>query len=318
MEQQRDSIPLIIDTDMAPDDWVAILYLGKRKDVEIKAITISGTGEVHGKKGAKNCLRLLKMINRDNIPVAFGISKPLRYSHHFPKTMRFAVDRRLFIKFPKSKKEPKALNAIDLFKEKILNSHHKKIAILALGPLTNVANLIKQYPKVKKNISKIYIMGGAVDVPGNIAHVSRRIDNPYAEWNIYCDPHAANIVFQSEIPIFLVPLDATNKVPIGKGFIKRINKHQDNMICKFIGKIIKRLGSRLEERNIAFWDLIAAICVNAEEIARVETRMLRVIDKEGIESGRIIEDKDKGKQVQVCKQIDKKKYNTKFFQTILS
>ncbi len=319
MSPNQSTVPLIVDTDMAPDDWVAILYLGLRNDIKLNAITVSGTGEAHGKKGAKNCLRLLKMINKAHIPVAFGESEPLRHSHHFPRIMRFAVDRRMFIKFPKNNREPESIDAVELLKKVLISSEEEETNILALGPLTNIANLIKKYPQVKSKIAKIYIMGGAVDVSGNIDHVSRRIDNSYAEWNVYCDPHAANVVFESNIPIFLVPLDATDKIPINKKFIQHLQSHKDNIICEFMLKIIKRFGiSRIEERSIAFWDLIAAMCVNSEEIADTEFRQLRVIEKEGPQSGRIIEDPEKGTKIEVCKEVEENEYFTRFFRTILS
>jgi len=302
---------------MAPDDWTAILYLVKRNDIDVKVITISGTGEAHGKKGAKNCLRLLELVNKSDVPVAYGKSEPLGCSHRFPRIMRFAVDRRLLIKFPKTKKKPKELNAINLMKQ-IINKTQEKVGILAIGPLTNLANFLKKFPEFKKEIEKIYIMGGAVDVKGNIQDVRKSIDNPYAEWNIYCDPHAANIVFQSGIPILLVPLDATNQLPIDNKFIQKLRNHKENKICEFCLKIMKRFGSRIEKGNIALWDLVAATIVYNEDIVEKEIRKVRVVEKEGSESGRIIDDADNGAKIEICKEIDKKEYFKRFFDTILS
>lgn len=302
---------------MAPDDWASILYLTKREDLDIKGITVAGTGEVHGKRGAKNCLRLLDLVGKSDIPVAYGESDPLKMSHHFPRIMRFAVDRRLFIKFPRTNKTPLDINAIDLM-NRIINSSNQKTTILAIGPLTNIANFLKKHAKSKNKIEKIYIMGGAVDVEGNIQEVSQSIDNPYAEWNIYCDPHAANIVFQSGIPVVLVPLDATNQVPIDKSFVQRLRNNQNDAICKFLLKIMKRFGARIEKGNIALWDLIAATIVNSEEIAIKETRKIRVIEIEGPESGRLIDDANEGYPIEICKKIDKNKYIERFFNTILS
>jgi pyrimidine-specific ribonucleoside hydrolase len=230
--------------------------------------------------------------------------------------MRFAVDRRLFIKFPKTNKKPLEVKAIDLMKKIITSS--KKIILIALGPLTNLANLFLNYPEVKENIEKIYIMGGAVDVEGNISEVKRSIDNPYAEWNIYCDPHAANIVFHYGIPVVLVPLDVTNQVPIDKKFINRLHDNQNNVICQFLLKIIKRFGSRIETSSIPFWDLVAASILGNEVIVKKETRKIRVIEQEGEQSGRIIEDPEDGALIEICKKIDQEEYIRNVFKTILS
>ncbi len=309
-------MPLIIDSDMAPDDWTAILYMVKRNDVTIKAITVSGTGEVHGVKGARNCLRLLKMVNYEEIPVAYGSPKPLSGNHHFPLLLRFAVDHMLFLKLPKSKRKPQKLPAPDLIRQIILQSS-EDITILAIGPLTNLADLFVQYPEIKGKISKIYIMGGAIDVAGNIANVDYTIDNPHAEWNIYCDPHAASIVFQSGIPTVLIPLDATNGIPIDREFVRKAKENRNNEISNFVYKILRRFGSHIDSGGVALWDAIAASIVENEEIAHFEIRMIKVVEVEGQESGRTKEDLQKGVKIKICKHVDKKKFESQFFNTIL-
>jgi inosine-uridine nucleoside N-ribohydrolase len=310
-------IPLIIDTDMAPDDWVAILYMGKRKDIDIKAITISGTGEAHGSKGAENCLRLLNIINKDDIPVAYGNGQPIKYNHHFPKLMRFAVDKRLFIKFPKSEYHPIEESAIQLLKNHIEKSK-TNVVILALGPLTNLAEFINKFPPLKEKIEKIYIMGGAVEVEGNISSVSRKIDNPYAEWNIYCDPHAANIVFESGIPIVLVPLDATDQLPVDKAFVKKLKSKDEDEISTLMLKILKRFGSRVEREEVPFWDLVAASVVGRDEIANIRKTKIHVIETENEKSGFTKEDNKNGAEIQYCTSVDKEKYESHFFNTIFA
>lgn len=310
-------IPIIIDTDMAPDDWTAILYLAKRNDINIKAITISGTGEAHGPKGARNCLRLLKFLDINDTPVAYGTPDPLESHHQFPKIIRLAVDQTMFIKFPKTDRTPEKLSAIELIKN-VIDKSSEKITILGTGPLTNLAFFFQKCPKLKDKISKIYIMGGAIDVPGNLSSVKKSIDNPYAEWNIYCDPHAANIVFQSGIPVVLIPLDATNLVPVDKQFLLEIKENRSNPISNLIYKILKRFGSRIEKGQVALWDLIAASVVGNEDIAEIEKRKIRVIEEEGQESGRTKEDLQNGAEINICKRIDKKEFENHVFNVILS
>ena len=79
--------------------------------------------------------------------------------------------------------------------------------IIALGPLTNVALAIQNEPDIMKQVKEIFVMGGAVEVGGNVT--------PYAEFNIYDDPRAANVVFDSGIPITLVGLDVCERVAFG-------------------------------------------------------------------------------------------------------
>jgi inosine-uridine nucleoside N-ribohydrolase len=83
--------------------------------------------------------------------------------------------------------------------------------------LTNLAVTLTEHPELVSRIERVVIMGGAVDVEGNVP------DTPRAEWNLYVDPEAARIVVESGVPILLVPLDATNDVPFGRDVVLRLS-----------------------------------------------------------------------------------------------
>jgi inosine-uridine nucleoside N-ribohydrolase len=113
----------------------------------------------------------------------------------------------------------------------ILNKNKKSVVILAIGPLTNIGQLIQKYPNDVKKIKRIYIMGGALNVKGNLktSIYTKELSNNYAEWNIWVDPLAAKIVFNSSIPITLVPLDATNQA---KFTLDYVDKQKNKQIQK--------------------------------------------------------------------------------------
>ena len=96
------------------------------------------------------------------------------------------------------------------------------IVVIALGPLTNLAEAFQADPTLAGQIKQIVIMGGALDAPGNVADENEGISNQYAEWNFFADPVAADIVLASGAPIVLVPLDATNDVPFTRSFYQRL------------------------------------------------------------------------------------------------
>lgn len=309
------SLPIIIDSDMGPDDWVAILYLAQFNEVDLRIITISGTGESHGFKGAMNCLRLLKFVNKENIPVAFGRATPLLGDHHFPKIMRYVIDKMLFLNLPKTSKKPMNCSAVELLKHELSKSS-EKITVLAIGPLTNIAELIIQAPELKEKISKIYIMGGAVNVAGNIKSIALFSKNQTAEWNIYCDPHAANIVLQSGIPLVLIPLDATNAIPVEKAFIEKLNQNDTNSVNKFCYKVVKRLTSRVEKGKYFLWDVIAAIVMCAEFIATFESYKINVVEEEGEQSGRTKIDEVNGVEINVCTKVNQIQFESLFMKMV--
>ena len=222
---------VIIDTDMAVDDWFAILYLLQKPGVNVLAITVTGTGEAHCDPGVKNALGLEKLAEHAPIPVACGDEIPLKGSNVFPDSFRNAVDSMLGIRLPKGSNTSSTTEAVDLL-AMILENAPEPVDILVLGPLTNLAILVDEHPDLKSKVGKIYLMGGAVNVPGN---VSSWIDgNTKAEWNIFIDPYAANLVFESGIPIVMVGLDATNQCPLTMKFYSRIKADAKTPEAEFV------------------------------------------------------------------------------------
>ena len=297
---------LLIDTDMGPDDWITVLFLGKHPEVNLMGISVAGTGESHGAPGARNCKRLLSVVNNELIPVAFGQGDPLKGKKHFPNIMRWVMDNMLFIRLPRSKSETEGLYSIELLKRELENST-EKVSILAIGPLTNLALLIQQYPETTEKIEKIIIMGGAIDVPGNIKDVKFFSKNKWAEWNIYCDSHAANIVFGSGIPILLVPLDATNEISVNKEFVQTLVSKNNRSASVLAGKILQRLASRAEKGKYFLWDVIAAAVLVNPSIATNESISI-LVEESGVLTGKITRDEEKGNKIQVCTKVDKEKF----------
>jgi pyrimidine-specific ribonucleoside hydrolase len=208
--------PVIFDTDMAHEDMFSALFLLSHPGVDVRAITVSGTGEAHCGPGISNALGLVAVSGHEDIPVACGKEMPLAGNHVFPADWRQAADEAYGVTIPAGG-AASALNASDLIVD-ILQSSNERITIVAVGPLTNIAEAIQKSPEIRANIHEIYVMGGALKVEGNVGNSGVGIQNEYAEWNIYIDPTAANIVFNSGIPIILVPLDATQHVPVTRNF----------------------------------------------------------------------------------------------------
>jgi pyrimidine-specific ribonucleoside hydrolase len=143
-------------------------------------------------------------------------------NHEFPAEWRQGADNAYGVNIPKGG-EPSELNAAELIIEIVQNSD-EPITIVAVGPLTNIAEAIQMEPGIASNISDIFIMGGAVEVEGNVGKSGVGIQNEHAEWNIYIDPVAANVVFDSGVPVTLVPLDATKDVPVTRKFYNALGR----------------------------------------------------------------------------------------------
>jgi len=192
---------MIIDTDPGIDDAMAIHYSFADPDIEVVGLT-SVFGNVFVEQGTRNALRLLEMAGVD-APVAEGANAPLAMplsppSHHIHGHEGFGG---IEAETPKG-------SAVDMTAaEFMINTcaeSPNEIVICAIGPLTNLALALRLDPRIAQTVKKVVIMGGAVETAGNIT--------PFAEANIYHDPHAAADVFAAEWEVVLVGLDVTHQI----------------------------------------------------------------------------------------------------------
>ena len=160
-------LPLVVDTDLAADDIVALSYLMSRPDVDLLAVTVSGTGEVRCPRGADVARGLLARIGRDDVPVACGSSTPLAGARTFPEPWRDSADNAYGLLLEVVTPPSDQPTAAELLSDAITSSA-KPVVLLTLGPLTNVAEAIRDHPELGANVARIVVMGGAVNVPGNV------------------------------------------------------------------------------------------------------------------------------------------------------
>ncbi len=193
-------IPVIIDTDPGHDDALAIMLAIKSNLFDVKAITtVAGNSSIENT--TKNARFILKLLNREDISVFSGADKPLERD-----LVKAVVHGESGLEGLNPKNEPNLSgDAVEKILSIIENSN-EKITLIALGPLTNIAKAIKKNPDSMSKLKEVVIMGGAIRVPGN--------KNRVAEFNIFVDPEAADIVFNFNIKKTLVPLDACNHVKL--------------------------------------------------------------------------------------------------------
>ncbi len=190
---------IILDCDPGHDDMLAIILALASKEIEVLGIT-TVAGNQTGEKTYTNASRVLNLIGRTNIPVSRGFDKPiLRELVTAPQIHGVSGLDGANLPEPLGLKTEK--HAIDFIIDTLLQSK-EKVYLVPTGPLTNIAVSILKEPKIKDKIEKIVLMGGAV-------HDSNF--TPGAEFNIYVDPEAAKIVFESGLPIVMVGLDVTNR-----------------------------------------------------------------------------------------------------------
>ena len=209
--------PLIIDDDGSQDGMTAVAYMLANPNFDVRAITISN-GIARPEVFDDNVLRMLDRLDELDISVGVGRSSPLEGNNEFPDFIRDPSDTfwSPYISLPEETPDVATEDAVDLIIETVKNSP-EPVAILATGPLTNIAEALQRDPSIIDNIEVVQIMGGAVFTEGNLPVLP---DPPFstntdAEFNIWIDPVAAQEVFDAGergLKIQLTPLDATNKI----------------------------------------------------------------------------------------------------------
>jgi len=266
---------------------MAIAFLLAHPAVKIEAITVAN-GLVHVDAGARNLLRLLELGGRTNVPVFIGRGTPLRGDAEFPAEWRRISDELPGVGLPATSRQPEPKRAADYLVER-LRRQRAPARILALGPLTNLAEAMQRDPSITKTIEELVIMGGAVHVPGNLGDGGvYKTDNKTAEWNLFVDPFAARIVFRSGVPIRLIPLDATNKVPIGLPFLKEFQAAARSSLGRFVSQVLESDRQSIEDNYFFAWDPLAAVVLLDRGVARF--RRLHIdVRQDPPEAGRTVQ-----------------------------
>lgn len=223
-------IPIIIDTDPGHDDALAIMLAIKSGLFDIKAITtVAGNSTIENT--TRNARYILKLLDREDIPVFSGSEKPLKRD-----LIKAVVHGESGLEGLDPKNEPNLTNnAVEKILSTIENSP-EKLTLVTLGPLTNIAKAIEKNPTIMSQLKEIVIMGGAIRVPGN--------KNRVGEFNIFVDPDAAEIVFNSDIKKILVPLDACNHVKLTLEDFEQIqNKSLREPILSMVKPYIENISA---------------------------------------------------------------------------
>jgi purine nucleosidase len=193
---------IIIDTDPGLDDAVAILLALASPELEVAAI-IAVAGNVPLGVTEANARAICELAGRPDIPVYAGCFRPMTRppitAEHFHGESGLGT---LVLPAPTLPLRPD--HGVDATIELLRREPAKSIAWCALGPLTNVAMALIKAPDIVERVGELVLMGGASRALGNVT--------PAAEFNIHADPHAAQIVFESGLPITVVPLDVTHQV----------------------------------------------------------------------------------------------------------
>jgi pyrimidine-specific ribonucleoside hydrolase len=265
---------------------MAVALLLRNGTVTIDAITVVN-GLAHVDAGARNMGRLLDLAGRKRIPVFAGRNRPLHGNAEFPAEWRKISDDLPGVVLPPVSRAPETKRAAEYLVERLKNSG-TRVRILALGPLSNIAEAFQRDHSVAAHIREIVIMGGAVRVPGNLQDGGVfHTQNNTAEWNIFIDPVAARIVFGMGVPIRLIALDATNKVPLGPEFLRQVQSIARSPIGRVVTEVLEADRETIQGGIFYAWDPLAAAALINPSIVKTEPMHIH-IQEDGPEAGRTV------------------------------
>ena len=219
------ALPIIIDCDPGHDDAIALILALASPKLNVMAVTTSA-GNQTPDKTLRNALRILTLLGRHDIPVAGGAPKPLLRELIIADNVHgeSGLDGPAL---PEPGFAPQALTAVELM-AKTLRASTEPVTLVPTGPLTNIALLLSAHPELKAKIARIVLMGGSAG-PGNWT--------PAAEFNIYVDPEAAEMVFSAGVPITMCGLDVTHAAQVMDEDIERI-RAITNPIARTVAELL--------------------------------------------------------------------------------
>ena len=233
--------PFFIDTDTASDDAVALAIAFARDDIDIVGIGVVA-GNVPLESGVQNALYTRELCGRTDVPVYVGASHPLVFPLGTAQHVH-GNDGMGDIGLDLSGRVPNEGHAVDALIE-ASHQHAGSLTLVTLGPLTNVALAVRRDPAIAERISRVVIMGAAADHVGNV--------NPVAEFNMWVDPHAVQVVLDSGLPLEFVGWDISRR---------------DAVIVPDEAQRLRAIGTPLAEFCIDIQAVVAAFCEHDTKLA---------------------------------------------------
>jgi purine nucleosidase len=224
---------IILDCDPGIDDAIAILLaVASPQEIELAAITCVA-GNVPLADTERNARRVLTLAGRADVRVAAGCSRPLMAASG-PTAAVHGTDGLGGIALPEPGFACVDVHAVDLIVDTVMSAPPGSVTLCPIGPLTNIAVALVKEPAIAERVAEVVLMGGACFRPGNATAT--------AEFNFHVDPHAAEIVLSSGIPVTMFPLDVTLQVKVTEERLARL-RESGGTVTRTAAKLMSVYGS---------------------------------------------------------------------------
>ena len=257
--------PVIIDADMDLSDLGAILVLLRDPEVDVRAITIAGTGLVHCQGGRLVTRFLLDEMGVPDIPFGCGREDGGLDARAFPDDWRATADAGYGMEITPQAQSGVPRDAVEVMRGAVDGSPSAP-TVVALGPLTNLEDAFAADPTLPDRLAGIHAMLGTVDAPGNVYVDGFDAGDPL-EWNAFADPSAVEAVFGTDVPIDIIPLDATDDVPVPADLPARLATDHAAAGADLMYELLVRNPGRMNAADgQQLWDELAALALSEQDL----------------------------------------------------
>ena len=296
------SKPLIHDHDGHVDDMLSCMLLWLSSDVDLQAVGITN-GDCYADQAFEALIKVATFLDLEGPEVAMS-DEPM--PHPFPENWRREsyIINELPIFSENDLKKPyqqgKCRRSENVFADCLAHSR-RPITVVATAPLTNIAAVLKQQPDLRKNVEEFVIMGGALNVKGNVEEAGH---DGSAEWNIYADPQAFKTVLECGQPIKLITLDVTNDLPVTPEWLHRLDEQASTSRASLLAA---KIFSLVKGFNYYFWDTVtAAVAIKPDLFSFKEMKI--DVTTQGKSSGKTSTSLFGGRKVQVATHVNKQAF----------
>lgn len=291
--------PVLHDHDGHVDDLLSTVLLWLAPEVDLQAVGITN-GDCYHDQAFEAMIKIATYLDLEGTEIAVC---PDDVPNPFPDSWR---------------RESHIINELPLFGENYLKKSYQQgrprrteavfghclsnskvpLTVVTTGPLTSIARLLNQQPELASNIEELIMMGGAINVAGNVEDDGH---DGSAEWNIYADPAAFKTVLDTKIPLKLITLDLTNQLPVTKEFISKLEAQAE---AHKASNLAAKLWSLVKGFEYYFWDTITAAAIIDPTLFKFKEMRIDV-STSGKNQGKTSTSLFGGKKVKVASQLDK-------------
>jgi purine nucleosidase len=294
--------PVIHDNDGHVDDLLSTLLLWLHPEIDLQAVTLTD-GDCYVQQAYEAMVKMATYLELEGAEIGYSEDPvPNEFPENWRRESYIINELPIFsenaLKKPYQAGRPRKSQALIA---DILANSKRPITLVTTGPLTNVAPVFVERPELREKVDEVIAMGGAFNVSGNVEHPEH---DGTAEWNFFADPPAAKAMLDTGIPMRLIPLDVTNKVPITREFLARVDEQADRYRAS---QLAAKIYSLVKGLNYYFWDtLTVAAAIHPDMFTYKDMRI--DIAANGKSQGKSSSTFFGGKKAKIALEMDKERF----------